>query len=178
MRPFDVKEEKWVVALDTMGQDREFEASEVDFAVQCILRFKDIWERLETEALIRDRDKKLRLIEVEKDFMDNDAGKLYEEEEKWLEDIMTKSGFEEDEKEIQLKFHRVSFITRLFSMKEDWNQRLFELKEFKILKYPKVLQSVMYLLEIEREHICEKYSNKFYWKIAKNHINEDFLARL
>jgi hypothetical protein len=61
------------------------------------------------------------LIEVEKDFMDNESAKLYEEEEKWLEEIMTKFGYEEDEKEIQMKNHRVNFITRLFSLKEDWN---------------------------------------------------------
>lgn len=62
---------------------------------------------------------------------------------------------------------KVRFVAELFE-KKDWFKRLIDLKEFKILKYYKVLQSVMYLLEIEREKICEKYSNKFFWKIAKD----------
>jgi hypothetical protein len=75
-----------------------------------VKRFKEIWEKLETEALIKDRDKKLRLIDVEKDFMDNEASKVFEEEEKYLEDILTRFGYDEDEKDIQSKNHRVNFI--------------------------------------------------------------------
>ena len=75
-----------------------------------------------------------------------------EEEEKYIEDVLKDFNEKDDEyKDILLKYHRVNFIARLFSTKDDWKKRMFELKEFKVLKYQKVLQSVMYLLEIDRK---------------------------
>jgi len=36
----------------------------------------------------------------------------------------------------------------------------------------------MYLLEIDRSDICERGTNKFFWKIAKNHIDDLFLTSI
>lgn len=52
------------------------------------------------------------------------------------------------------------------------------LKSFKVLKMPRVLQSIMYFLRYKREDICEKGTNKFFWKKAKNFLNNEFLQRL
>ena len=40
------------------------------------------------------------------------------------------------------------------------------------------MQSIFYFLQYEREQVCEKGTNKFFWKKAKNYINEDFLIQL
>lgn len=42
----------------------------------------------------------------------------------------------------------------------------------------RILQSLFFLLEYERELICEPNSNKFLWKKAKQWVNEDFLKAL
>lgn len=102
--------------------------------------------------MIKDRDRKLKQMEFEKEFMENDSGKLMEEEEKYIEDFLKDYGEkEEDLKEIIIKQNRVNFIARLFQTKEDWKKRFLEMKEFKVLKYQRVLQSVMYLLEYRRD---------------------------
>jgi hypothetical protein len=36
----------------------------------------------------------------------------------------------------------------------------------------------MYFLKFEREELCEKRTNKFFWKIAKSHVNDEFIKRL
>mmetsp|Transcript_23196 Transcript_23196/g.22701 ORF Transcript_23196/g.22701 Transcript_23196/m.22701 type:complete len:130 (+) Transcript_23196:1359-1748(+) len=53
-----------------------------------------------------------------------------------------------------------------------------ELRDFKVIKMPRVMQSLMYLLEYRRDEICERGSNKFFWKKAKMHINDNFIDRL
>jgi hypothetical protein len=50
------------------------------------MRFKEIWSRLEREALTKDRDKRLRLVELEKEFLDAEGAKILEEEEKEIEE--------------------------------------------------------------------------------------------
>lgn len=40
------------------------------------------------------------------------------------------------------------------------------------------MQSLFYFLLYTREDICEKNTNKFFWKRAKMLLNDDFLDRL
>jgi hypothetical protein len=43
---------------------------------------------------------------------------------------------------------------------------------------PRVIQTLFYLLKYNREDICEKGTNKFFWKKAKNLIDDEFISRL
>jgi len=52
-------------------------------------RFREIWERLEKESLIRDRDRRLRVMELDREFLDGEGAKQLEEEEKALEEMLT-----------------------------------------------------------------------------------------
>lgn len=41
------------------------------------------------------------------------------------------------------------------------------------------MQSIFYFLQYKREQICERGTNKFFWKIAKTHFNKpEFFDRL
>ena len=42
----------------------------------------------------------------------------------------------------------------------------------------RVLQSIFYILKYERRDICEKGTNKFYWKRAKSLLDLDFIKKL
>ena len=51
---FETKERRFVICLDTMGQDREFSAAEKEFAVSTVQKYCGSWFKLETENLTRD----------------------------------------------------------------------------------------------------------------------------
>ena len=53
-----------------------------------------------------------------------------------------------------------------------------DLVKVNVLKQGRILQSVFYMLGFEREQICERLTNKLWWKIAKKQISEEFLQKL
>jgi len=69
-----------------MGQDREFSDTERRLAIQTVLNFREIWERTEQENLIRDRNRKIKIMEIDKEFVDSESMKLIEEEDKHIEE--------------------------------------------------------------------------------------------
>lgn len=71
-----------------MGQDRVYTLEERRFAIQTVINFKEIWERTEFENLTRDRNRKIEIMEIDKEFLDSESQKLLEEEEKQAEDIL------------------------------------------------------------------------------------------
>ena len=53
-----------------------------------------------------------------------------------------------------------------------------DLKELHILKMPRVLQSLFYLLRYDRSEICEKDTNKVEFKKVKALINDQLFERM
>lgn len=174
-------DEQYVVCLDTMGQDREFTDDEKRFAIQTVMDFKRTWDRIEVDCLRKDRNKKIELLEVEKEFFDSETAARFEEEEKAVERYLasfSSQQLDDELKEIVNKAARLYFVADLFDTNNNWKKNLMTLKEFKVLKYPRVMQSLLYLLGFNREEICERHTNRFFWKIAKNCINEDFPSKM
>ena len=68
--PFKTHEEKYVVCLDTMGQDRQFTDEEKTFALTTIRKFKEAWEKEERDNLTADRDRKLGIMGEDKEVVD------------------------------------------------------------------------------------------------------------
>jgi hypothetical protein len=66
----------------------------------------------------------------------------------------------------------------LFKDRDDWKRNLMELRDFNVIKMGRIMQSLFYLLGYDRDHICEKGTNKFFWKKAKTLINDEFINRL
>lgn len=139
-----------------------------------------MWESTEIENLLRDRNRKLEIIEIDKEFLDNEQAKQLDEEEKHVEEtISLRDDLDTEElKELHSKEIRIHFIAKLFKENEQWRHSLLGLRDFTVIKMPRVLQSVFYLLQYERHTICEPESNKFFWKRAKQHLNEDLLHRM
>ena len=73
---------------------------------------------------------------------------------------------------------RLIFTASLFKERKEWKNGLLALAHTTVLKNPRIMQSIFYLLGYQREQICQEGSNKFFWKIAKKLINEDFLDKL
>lgn len=55
---------------------------------------------------------------------------------------------------------------------------LEDLPKVNVLKQGRIIQSVFYILGYEREVICERMTNKIWWKLAKKQLNEEFLKKL
>ena len=66
-KPFQTFKEEYIVCLDTLGQDRKFSDDEKRFTLQTVQSYKETWEQREVASLTRDRDRKLDLLNVEKD---------------------------------------------------------------------------------------------------------------
>ena len=56
--------------------------------MQAVQNFKEIWERTEFENLTRDRNRKIKIMEIDREFMDVESHKLMEEEDKHVEEYL------------------------------------------------------------------------------------------
>ena len=54
--PIETLDKKFVVCLDTMGQDRVFTDKEKQFILESIHRYRCHWENFEKEKVAQDRD--------------------------------------------------------------------------------------------------------------------------
>ncbi|TNV82509.1 hypothetical protein FGO68_gene1811 [Halteria grandinella] len=83
-KPFHSKLKKFAVCMDTLGQDREFTVEQRRFALQTVQNFAQIWERREQENLTKDRNLRLQMLEIDKEFNENVLAKLTEEEDDFV----------------------------------------------------------------------------------------------
>ena len=63
--PYKTEDKKYVVCLDTMGQDREFTDDEKRFALNTVRDYIRIWEQEERNALTDDRDRRVEMTAAE-----------------------------------------------------------------------------------------------------------------
>jgi hypothetical protein len=72
---FIATEEKFVICLDTLGQDREFTEDQRRFVLNTVQEYRKIWEAEQKDNLTRDRDQRLALTRPVGDIdVDDDAG--------------------------------------------------------------------------------------------------------
>ena len=83
----------------------------------------------------------------------------------------------EDEKEVAAGFGRIKGIARFLS-EDRFRQELLELTTYTVFKHPRVFQYALYLLEYNREEICEKATNKLWLHKLPLLIDEKFFERL
>lgn len=58
-KAFLAKKKRYVVCIDTIGQDRELSDDQRRFVLQTVKQFRLIWEEKERENLRRDRDRRI-----------------------------------------------------------------------------------------------------------------------
>ena len=63
-------------------------------------------------------------------------------------------------------------------MPEQWKRPVIDLSMRNIIKMPRVLQTLFYLLRYEREQICEAGTNKLDFKRAKKLINDSLFKAM
>ena len=61
---------------------------------------------------------------------------------------------------------------------EYWKQPFLDMKQLNLMKMPRVLQALFYLLRYDREEICERDTNKLDFKKVKDLIGEDLFEKM
>jgi hypothetical protein len=56
---------------------------------------------------------------------------------------------------------------------EQWKEAVLQLRNYNVIKFPRVLQSVLYLLGFKREDICEDGTNKLCFKKVRTIIGDE-----
>lgn len=129
--------------------------------LQTIKSFRAIWEEKERQNLTHDRDHRLGELDFEKEWIEQTENiALAEEEDKYAEDgVNTKdnegNGFpDEESKELYNRLMRLTFTAALFKERKEWKNGLLDLASTTVLKNPRLMQSIFYLLGYEREQVC------------------------
>lgn len=172
--PFLTTEEKWVVCLDTMGQDRQFSDDQKRFTLQAVQAFKQNWERAEMACLMQDRDKKIEVLARDPALEQETTATTLEQIERTADEKLQEEGKEfedEEQKEIELGQHRLTTTAIVFKTGA-WQEHMVAIQELNVIKTPKVVQALMFLLGVSREEICEPGSNKLFWKKARQLLGE------
>ena len=76
-------------------------------------------------------------------------------------------------KEIYENQKTLTIEAQWFMEKEDWMEVLKNVKAFRVLKMPHIIQALFFLNKFERYDICEPNSNKMSWKKAKELFTEE-----
>ena len=211
-KPFLSKPRKYVVCLDTMGQDREFTEKEKRFALETVKAFAAIWERREQENLTKDRNMRLQMIELDKEYNETVQQKLQDDEDEYIKEHINSimhprtasnsqlqanqeenqseppraptppvidhpyAKMDEEERDFYQRNLRLKFIATHF-FENEYFKKFFQLfVQFTVIKYPRIWQSLFYLIGCEREEVCESRTNKLKWKVGKKLAVVDLLA--
>ena len=97
--PFSVVEKKFIICIDTLGQDRGLTDEQKKFALNTATRFKNTWEKFEHEKLIADRNLRMKISLEDKEFAAEQADKQKEDEDKYVADALAEMEDIEDEDE-------------------------------------------------------------------------------
>lgn len=116
---FEKTEKKYILSLDTIGQDRIFSDEEKKFIFEVQKTIKENWENLEKNLLLKDRDAKIELTNKEKVYIEGgNIERLEVDEEKFIKEYFVENPMnDEREKEIETQFQKGKFILHI--MQED-----------------------------------------------------------
>ena len=83
--PFESEDVKFIVCLDTLGQDRELSDDQKRRVLNHVNKFREIWEQREIKTLEQDRNQKIKTSDEDKIWIAENAERIKDEEEKFAE---------------------------------------------------------------------------------------------
>ena len=179
--PFITADQKFVVCVDTLGQDRALSDEQKRFALETAQKFKAAWEKFESKKLTLDRNQRVELAALDGEYFKEHGDKLKEEEEQFIEDQI--KGMEEEPEDddarnlVAVKL-RLQHLASLFKENETMKARCELVKKYKVIKYGRMVQALFYFLGFQKELVTEEGTQKFFWKSAVTHMNEDFISKM
>ena len=141
-----------------------------------VQRFAALWEMQEQKSLQADRDAKLDYLKQDRQ-AEADANAMFMEEiDKKAEKLVLDRqewNAEDDLREIAQRQVKLQEIGGAFLNRAEWSDQLKQLKKTNVLKTPRIIQSLMYMLGFTREQIYAPKTNQLFWKKARNLIDHD-----
>ena len=172
---YDKEETKIYLCLDTLGQDRVFTNDEIQFIKKTGLTIKDSLEKLEQSLLEKDRDIRIKFMELETKIKSQD--KYSDEKAEDLinvtlnqfyssEEYKSKGITEEDEKVfegdlVKMKYYRDAYLLGEFK------EAIETFQDFEFVEFSKAFQNLLYFCRENPLDINEENTNKLEWKKAK-----------
>lgn len=95
--PYQTTEKKFIICIDTLGQDRGLTEKEKAFSLETAIQFQEAWEKFEQEKLTKDRDSRMTIAATDAAWKEENADKFKEDEEKHIEEKMAAEEENEDE---------------------------------------------------------------------------------
>ena len=71
---------------------------------------------------------------------------------------------DEELREIETKYKMLKVLAHRFLMLNDWSEMIANLLRYRVMRYPQIIQSLMFLTGSNREDICLPRTNKLCWK--------------
>jgi len=174
---YDKDETKIYLCLDTLGQDRIFSEEEIKFIKKTGATIKESIEKLEQSLLEKDRDIRIKFMELEAKIKSQEK---YSDEK--AEDLITltlnqfyaseeyksKGITEEDEKIFEGDLVRIKYLREAYLFGE-FKEAIETFQEFEFVEFSKAFQNLLYFCRMNPLDINEKYTNKLEWKKAKKY---------
>lgn len=170
---------KYVLCADTLGRDIDFTPEQIQTIIGHGLNFVKEWQNKELTYLQEDVK---RFNEYENSFEDvaHVIHDLAEKEER--EAISRATGFGDlPENKINFKSDevRLQVVKEQLLNKDLCLKHLLNLANYRIIKFPRILQNAFYLAGFKKEDINEPGTNVLNWrKVRQHHFNEEFVTKL
>ena len=118
--------QKFVVCIDTLGQDRQLTDDQKRFALATTSKFRELWEVFEKEKVQQDIDLRIKVNSVDKEWIAENGDQLKDAEEKATnEKIDEREDIEDDDhRRIILNQYALEHQAELFTEMEEFKERL------------------------------------------------------
>ena len=162
-----------------MGQDRAISIEDIQYLEKYVKLFAASWENTERKLLSDDIDRQIAYLkDVHKERLDqlNDEEEKAEDEKKPEYDHL-KEAKNENEYQYRLDSARLEKQKELLR-EEDIQKFILDLANYRILKFPLILQNVLYLIGYTMEEINIPNTHLLNWKYVKTLLNEQFFNKV
>ena len=113
--------------------------------------------------------------------MKEHGDKIKDEEETFIEDSFNALEDEipsDEAKQFMTIDFQLKYESKLFKENEELQKKLESFKNYKVIKFGRFLQSLLYFLKFDKDQVVEKGTQKFFWKTAKHLVNQHFMERM
>jgi len=174
---FDAEEKKYILCCDTLGKDQEVSYDDRVWINSIAQHFGKSWEQKELSYLKTDVENYI-LYENEANFEENLA-RFQDHEEREL-NIKSKEIEDLGEKLGQYKTDEIKLeCAREHLMEEGIRKQIIEMKNYRLIKFPKILQNCFLFLGMKIEDFNEPKTHMLNWKVIRNTlINDELIDKL
>ena len=179
---YDKDETKIYLCLDTLGQDRVFSKEEMAFIQKIGNTIKNSMEKLEQNLLEKDRDIRIKFLELEtkiksqekysdekgEDLINASINQYYSSEE-----YKSKGITEEDEKVFEGDLVKMRYLKEAY-LNGEFREALETFENFEFVENEKIFQNLLYFCQENPLEINEDKTNKLEWKKAKKYWKNVF----